>query len=138
MHILFLEISYLKGLRRPHGYREGILSPSILSRLETTTFVVLELTIREIALDSKHLPSGMLYLLIVIYNDLGILKVRVWYIPNFSHLFIYLFTSIRKNERITLILSTAFQTLHLSLFFFFFFSWVEFYPQARFPTVGIL
>lgn len=92
MHILFLQILYLKGFSRPSGYKEGILSPSILSRLETTTFVVLELTRREIALDSKHLPSGLFYLLIVIYNASGILKVKCAIYPQLSTclLFIYL------------------------------------------------
>lgn len=97
MHILFLKILYLKGFKRPSGYKEAILSVLILLRLETTTVVFLDLTIREIALDSKHQPSGILYLLIVMFNALGILKVNVIY-PGFFMFFIHLFTQKHKKE----------------------------------------
>lgn len=89
-----------KGIKCSNGYKEAIVSPLILLRLETTTFVFLELTIKEIALDSKHLPSGILCFLTVICNALGSLKVKcVIYLGLSTCLpFIYLPTSKRKNE----------------------------------------
>lgn len=59
MHSLFLEVIISRGIKWP-SVKEAILSPLILLRLESTIFVCLELTIREIALDFKHLPSSTL------------------------------------------------------------------------------
>ena len=118
MHIVFLKVLYLKGFKRSSGYKEVILSPLILSGFETTTFVFLALTVREIALASKHLPSRILYLLIVIYNALGILKVKCVMYPGLSTclLFIYLLKRRKRNEN----------------------KWNNYNPQGCFPNSSFL
>lgn len=99
MRIVFLKIFYLKGFKRSIGYKEAILSPLILLRFETTTSVFLEMTIREIAFDSKHLPSGLLSLFFVIYNAFGILQVKYVTYPGFSTCLLFLSKSIKRDKR---------------------------------------
>jgi hypothetical protein len=90
MDSLFLKILCIKGLKKPKGYKEAILSSAILMSLKTTSSVFLELTIRVIALDSKYLPSGVFYHFIAMYDASITLKDKFVIQPRLSfvvHLF---------------------------------------------------